>query len=172
MGSPPKPGGGSRGFGGESRSSAMRELSPSGGSEGYGACDDEGVRNEELGIIFWVPAVCRGAHCAPAPSFRGPGGAVGIRFSLDGETDCRVGPAALLAMTKNEPVCRRTFPLGGRWPAGPDEGATCPPPCRGAQCAPLRKYASCRVCPPRRANHSPAMMTSNSSLSRSVRPWR
>ena len=34
-------------------------------------------------------------------------------------------------------LMRRTFPLGGRWPAGPDEGATCPPPCRGApMCAP------------------------------------
>ena len=45
LGVPPKPSGGSRGFGGESRSSGMRELSPSGGSERYGACDDEGVRN-------------------------------------------------------------------------------------------------------------------------------
>ena len=42
MGPPPKPSGDSRGFGGERRSSEMSELSPSGGSEGYGACDDEG----------------------------------------------------------------------------------------------------------------------------------
>ena len=39
---------------------------------------------------------------------------MGIRFSLDGETDCCVGPAALLAMTKNEPVCRRRG--GPMWP--------------------------------------------------------
>ena len=43
MGSPPKPSGGSRGFGGESRSSEMSELSPPGGSEGYGACNDVGA---------------------------------------------------------------------------------------------------------------------------------
>ena len=47
----------------------------------------------------------RGSHDLNlVPSFRGPGGAVGIRFSLDGETDHRVGPAALLAMTRNETV--------------------------------------------------------------------
>ena len=43
LGSPPKPSGDSRGFGGESRSSGMSELSPPGGSERYGACDDEGA---------------------------------------------------------------------------------------------------------------------------------
>ena len=42
-GPPPKPSGGSRGFGGERRSSEMNELSPLGGSERYGACDDEGA---------------------------------------------------------------------------------------------------------------------------------
>ena len=39
---------------------------------------------------------------------------MGIRFPLDGETDCRVGPAALLAMTKNEPARRRRG--GPMWP--------------------------------------------------------
>ena len=67
MGPPPKPSGGSRGFGGERRSSEMSELSPPGGSEGYGACDDEGA-----------------APCGRPQAFP---------------------------------------PQGGRWPAGPDEGA-------------------------------------------------
>ena len=58
MGPPPKPSGDSRGFGGKSRSSGMRELSPSGGSEGYGACDDEG----------------RGPVWPPAPAFPPQGG--------------------------------------------------------------------------------------------------
>ena len=43
MGSPPKPSGDSRGFGGERRSSEMSEFSPLGGSERYGTCDDEGA---------------------------------------------------------------------------------------------------------------------------------
>ena len=45
----------------------------------------------------FVPAA--GVPCAPTLSFRGPGGAVGIRSPFDGRTDCHVGPVALLAMT-------------------------------------------------------------------------
>ena len=45
LGSPPKPSGDSHGFGRESRSSGMNELSPSAEANEYGACDDEGVRN-------------------------------------------------------------------------------------------------------------------------------
>ena len=51
MGPPLKSSGDSRGFGGESRSSGMSELSPLGGSEGCGACDDEG-----RGILDAPPA--------------------------------------------------------------------------------------------------------------------
>ena len=77
MGPPAKPSGDSRGFGGESRSSGMSELSPLGESEregelarrakrdrpgAYGACDDEGrglldappVRaDEDIGPYGW-----------------------------------------------------------------------------------------------------------------------
>ena len=66
LGPPPKPSGDSRGFGGESRSSAMSELSP-----------QAEARDMEL-------ATTKGAAS----------------------------------------WTRRTFPLGGRWSAGPDEGAT------------------------------------------------
>ena len=66
----------------------------------------------ELGIIFLGPR---------RPSFRGPEGAVGIRLFRWGI----VGPAALLAMTKNDParryvgahLCVRPEGVGGH--AGP-----------------------------------------------------
>ena len=70
MGPPPKPSGDSRGFGGESRSSGMSELSPLGGSEGCGACEDEGIRN------YLGRTVCVGAHSVRPPRGSHIGGAV------------------------------------------------------------------------------------------------
>ena len=71
MGPPPKPSGDSRGFGGESRSSGMSELSPSGGSERYGACDDEGAApcgrpraGEDTGPYEWCRP-CRAGDDSP-----------------------------------------------------------------------------------------------------------
>ena len=87
MGPPPKPSGGSRGFGGESRSSAMIELSPSGGSEGYGACDDEGAAfgrpraDEDIGPYgWWGPCGAR----PPGRAGPSPWGEGGICEANDG----------------------------------------------------------------------------------------
>ena len=81
MGPPPKPSGDSRGFGGESRSSGMRELSPSGGSERYGACDDEGAApcgrpraDGDIGPYRWCTP-CRArppGRDAPSPWGKAP----------------------------------------------------------------------------------------------------
>ena len=77
-----------------------------------------------IGTLSSRKARLRGTAPAAA-SFRGPVGAVGIRSPLRGNPDCRVGPAALLAMTKNDPVrryvgahlCVRPEGVGGH--AGP-----------------------------------------------------
>ena len=156
---------------------AARKAFPPQGGRWPGGPNEGTTDRFVLGGPMWPPA---GARCAPLrsgaalwgrglaradPSFRGPEGAVGIRL-VRGDTDCRVGPAALLAMTKNDParryvgahLCvrpewvgghagpplrvttnrnfrrgrrpRRSFafpPQGGRWPEGPDEGASVRP---------------------------------------------
>ena len=104
MGPPPKPSGDSRGFGGESRSSGMSELSPPGGSEGYGACDDEGAapcgRPRAHSVRPYGNTHHRRARPLGAPRADGDIGPYG-----QGRTIC-VG--------RDDPA-RRTFPLGGRW---------------------------------------------------------
>ena len=61
----------------------------------------KGPREAGLGRDPGAPPA--GVIMSPNPSFRGPEGAVGIRSSFDGETDCHVGPEALLAMTNHGP---------------------------------------------------------------------
>ena len=90
MGSPPKPSGDSRGFGGERRSSEMSELSPLGGSERYGACDDEGAapcgRPVSPSVICFANAtsLVRGRLFLRAAEGGGPYGATTARIRCRG----------------------------------------------------------------------------------------
>ena len=76
---------------------------PGGETRGDGGAALPVVRRASGGATLWgatsLTRRLRAYTMLPNPSFRGPGGAVGIRPFFNGKTDCHVGPAALLAMT-------------------------------------------------------------------------
>ena len=86
----------------------MGTSAPTGGADHVGR-DDPARQNPAPAGSSDATKKCTtvGQGLPPAaPSFRGPEGAVGTRL-VPGDPDCRVGPAALLAMTKNDPARRR-----------------------------------------------------------------
>ena len=140
-----------RGSRGERRSSGMSELSPLGGSERYGACDDEGASHVAArGRTLCAPTdsaypVWRGLLDAP---YLPPGGKVAFAEQMTDEG------ATCLPPCRGAPMCaprtggrtRRSAPTDN----APSAWGT-PCPCAGRRRTPLRMIPTMWGAPPGRA---------------------